>query len=104
LLQASPLAFAALRWIGAAYLLWLGLKLLLRAGRRNPETAVAPPISDGRALREGMINNLTNPKALAFLFAFLPQFVDPASNWPVAVQLLVLGAITKLSNFGVLSV
>ena len=41
--------------------------------------------------------------ALVFLFAFLPQFVDPASGWPVAVQLLLLGVVTKLSNFAVLS-
>jgi len=49
------------------------------------------------------VNNLTNPKAVAFLFAFLPQFVDPTSGWPVALQLLVLGIVTKLSNFAVLS-
>ncbi|MGG7535278.1 MULTISPECIES: LysE family transporter [Rhizobium] len=49
------------------------------------------------------MNNLTNPKALVFLFAFLPQFVNPESSWPVAVQLLVFGAVTKLSNFVILS-
>ena len=64
---------------------------------------MARSISDAAALREGTINNLTNPKALAFLFAFLPQFVDPADGWPVAVQLLLLGVVTKVSNFAVLS-
>ena len=103
LLQASPVAFEVLRWIGAAYLIWLGLNLLVRARRHRRSAAVARSISDGAALREGTINNLTNPKALAFLFAFLPQFVDPTGGWPVAAQLLLLGVVTKLSNFAVLS-
>ncbi|MDR9805625.1 LysE family translocator [Rhizobium hidalgonense] len=104
ILQASPLAFDVLRWIGAAYLIWLGIKLLVRAGGRDRHGPQTPPsISTSKALREGMINNMTNPKALAFLFAFLPQFVDPSSNWPVAAQLLLLGTITKLSNFMILS-
>jgi threonine/homoserine/homoserine lactone efflux protein len=103
LLQASPIAFQFLRWTGAAYLIWLGLKLLIGTKRRYLRNATATPISDRGALREGMINNLTNPKALAFLFAFLPQFVDPTSSWPVVLQLFVLGAVTKLSNFAILS-
>lgn len=105
LLAASPLAFEILRWAGAAYLIWLGLKLLLGSARRGPEAGQAglTSMSDAAALREGAINNLTNPKALAFLFAFLPQFVDPANDWPVTSQLLLLGAITKLSNFAILS-
>jgi len=91
-----------LRWVGAAYLIWLGVRLLGGFGRHTRSAAVARSISDSAALREGTINNLTNPKALAFLFAFLPQFVDPGNGWPVAVQLLVLGVVTKLSNFAVL--
>jgi len=49
-----------------------------------------------------MINNLTNPKAMVFMLAFLPQFVDPASGWSVTAQLLFLGAVQKLSGFVVL--
>ncbi|PDT30945.1 lysine transporter LysE [Rhizobium sp. L9] len=103
LLQASPLAFDILRWAGAVYLVWLGVKLLCGAGRHGDGArAAAQSGSTAAALREGTINNLTNPKALVFLFAFLPQFVNPESSWPVAVQLLVLGAVTKLSNFVIL--
>jgi threonine/homoserine/homoserine lactone efflux protein len=103
LIQASPFAFETLRWVGAAYLIWLGSRLLVGSARNQRRAAVAPSISDVAALRDGTINNLTNPKALAVLFAFLPQFVDPAGGWPVAVQLLVLGVVTKLSNFAILS-
>jgi len=103
LIQASPFAFAILRWVGAAYLVWLGLRLLIGSARGSGSAAAARSMSDATALREGTINNLTNPKALTFLFALLPQFVDPAGAWPVAVQLLALGVVTKLCNFAVLS-
>jgi threonine/homoserine/homoserine lactone efflux protein len=105
LVQSSPLAFELLRWAGAAYLVWLGVRLLIAAGRHSRGGAVAPPrrVSDRVALREGMISNLTNPKPMVFMLAFLPQFVDPASGWPVALQLLFLGAVQKLSGLMVLS-
>ncbi|RFB91589.1 lysine transporter LysE [Rhizobium leguminosarum bv. trifolii] len=105
LLQASPLAFDILRWAGAAYLIWLGARLLFGAGRHGGGVRAAPrsgTAAAAAALREGTINNLINPKALVFLFAFLPQFVNPESSWPVAVQLLLLGVVTKLSNFVIL--
>ena len=104
LLQASPLAFDLLRWSGAAYLVWLGAKLLIGSFRGSHALVrnAAQPISDMAALRQGMINNLTNPKAMVFMLAFLPQFVDPASGWSVTAQLLFLGAVQKLSGFIVL--
>ncbi|MBM6578820.1 LysE family translocator [Microvirga sp. BT689] len=103
LLQASPLAFDLLRWSGAAYLVWLGAKLLIGSfGSHELKRKASQPISDGAALRQGMINNLTNPKAMVFMLAFLPQFVDPTSNWSVTAQLLFLGAVQKLSGFFVL--
>src|SRR5262245_15244396 len=63
LVQASPVAFETLRWVGAAYLIWLGLRLLVGSRRHSRSTAVARSISNAAALREGTINNLTNPKA-----------------------------------------
>ncbi|ANY77777.1 lysine transporter LysE [Microvirga ossetica] len=104
LLQASPLAFDLLRWSGAAYLVWLGAKLLIGSFRGSHALVrkASKPISDIAALRQGMINNLTNPKAMVFMLAFLPQFVDPASGWSVTAQLLFLGAVQKLSGFVVL--
>jgi len=104
IVQASPVAFLALRWIGGLYLVWLGVKLLLGAGRSIACGGMAPrPVSDLTSLREGALSSLTNPKSMVFMLAFLPQFVDPSFGWPVTVQLLVLGAVQKLSGFVVMA-
>ncbi|MGD9481287.1 LysE family translocator [Shinella sp. G-2] len=101
LLKAYPASLLVLQWAGAAYLLYLGAKMIAasrRTGeRRRPETA---GISDRAAIRDGTINSLTNPKSLLFMFAFLPQFVDPEAG-PVWLQLALLGTVQKLA--GVLS-
>ena len=85
-----------LRWVGAAYLMWLGIKMIATSGTdtRLRKTAI---ISDWNAVKEGALNSLTNPKSLLFMFAFLPQFIDPAAG-PVWLQLLVLGSIQKLAG------
>ncbi|PRD42000.1 lysine transporter LysE [Phyllobacterium phragmitis] len=106
LLSTSPLAFELLRWVGAAYLVWLGLKLLINArpGAKFVDRKRLAEVPNMVALREGLINNLTNPKSIAFLFAFLPQFIDPGSgSLSVTSQLLLLGFIAKFSNFLILS-
>lgn len=95
LVAAHPLALDALRLAGGAYLVWLGLRLILD-GDPNGEMR-ARPASAARAMREGMINNLTKPKSLMFMLAFLPQFVDPARG-SVTLQLAVLGITQKLSG------
>lgn len=101
LVRSSPLAYELLRWLGAAYLVWLGVRLLRGAGRSAAAVSTQRRVSALAAAREGMISNLTNPKVAAFMLAFLPQFVDPAHG-AVAVQLLVLGAVQKLSGMCVL--
>ena len=100
LLQAWPQALAALRWAGAAYLAWLGLRLLV-ASRQGAAARQVPWVSAWTAVRDGAVNNLTNPKSFLFMFAFVPQFVDAAAG-PVWLQLLVLGSLQKLSGFVVL--
>jgi threonine/homoserine/homoserine lactone efflux protein len=95
LLRSHPEALTLLRWLGAGYLIWLGARLILSpAGKRAADQALAG-VSTWAAMREGAINSLTNPKSLLFMFAFLPQFVDPAAG-PVWLQLLVLGTIQKV--------
>lgn len=103
LIQSSPLAFDILRWAGAAYLIWLGIKLLLQSRGPLGAATLTAPISNLAALRGGLVSNLTNPKVVVFMLAFLPQFVDPNGGWPVTVQLLALGAMQKLSGFAILS-
>jgi threonine/homoserine/homoserine lactone efflux protein len=89
LLLASTAAFDAIRYVGAAYLLLLGVRRLLGRGLDELE-AEAPPRTRRRAYAQGVFVNLTNPKTIVFIFAFLPQFVDPdaAHAW---LQVLVLG-------------
>jgi threonine/homoserine/homoserine lactone efflux protein len=81
--------FEALRWIGAAYLVWLGVQAWRHAG------APAPPVSGNHVLfRRGLMVALANPKTIAFFSAFLPQFVDP--SLPAARQLAVMCVVTVL--------
>jgi threonine/homoserine/homoserine lactone efflux protein len=74
LLAASHLAYAVLRWVGAAYLAWLGVNLLLRP-RSAFDLAAAPAPNSGNWWLRGFLTNLLNPKVGAFYVSFLPQFV-----------------------------
>jgi threonine/homoserine/homoserine lactone efflux protein len=86
-IQHAATIFEYLRWIGAAYLVWLGIQAWRRAGEG---TAMAPPrghVYFGR----GFLAAITNPKTIAFFTAFLPQFVDPAL--PAGHQLFVMCSV-----------
>ncbi|HVN02313.1 MAG TPA: LysE family translocator [Caulobacteraceae bacterium] len=72
LLAASQLAYDALKWAGCAYLVWLGLKLLVKPRSRFE---LATPSARGNWWARGFLNNLLNPKAGVFYVSFLPQFV-----------------------------
>ena len=87
LLLSSALAFNLVKYAGAAYLIYLGVKTLLT--KENIETAQneIPKASLSRVFSQGVIVNLLNPKAALFFFAFLPQFVD-ASRGRVATQII----------------
>lgn len=98
---ASAELFAALKLVGAAYLIWLGVRTFQAAGR--DALAVlhggpsAPSIGARRAFREGVLVEALNPKTAAFFLAFIPQFVDPARG-PVALQFVVLGFVSVALN------
>jgi threonine/homoserine/homoserine lactone efflux protein len=93
LLASSPLAFDVVRYAGAAYLLWLGIRTLRARGDDAIATAGAPRApSLARAYGQAVVIQLLNPKVALFFLAFLPQFVDPARG-AVAGQVLVLGAV-----------
>jgi threonine/homoserine/homoserine lactone efflux protein len=89
LLHASELLFQALKLVGAAYLVYLGLRLLRTAATRHHVQTVAKR-SLPRLFVEGALSNLSNPKIALFYFAFLPQFV-PASAAQPTLSLLILG-------------
>jgi threonine/homoserine/homoserine lactone efflux protein len=97
LLLASTAAFDAVRYVGAAYLFLLGVRRLLGRGLDRLE-AEAPPRTRRRAYAQGIVVNLTNPKTIVFVFAFLPQFVDPDAHhaW---LQVLVLGLSFTVLGF-----
>jgi threonine/homoserine/homoserine lactone efflux protein len=97
LIASSATAFNAVRYLGAAYLVFLGVKGLL-ARDTHADEATANPISLARAYRQAIVVQLLNPKVALFFFAFLPQFLDPARG-PVATQVLVLGAILGTLGF-----
>ncbi|MBT2867908.1 LysE family translocator [Chromobacterium violaceum] len=90
LMTTHPLLFDAVRWIGAAYLLWLAWKVV----RAQPAPEGSPTVTEsGRAaIARGFLTNLLNPKALMFCALFLPQFVSPAHG-AVLPQFALLAAI-----------
>ncbi|MBB3590534.1 threonine/homoserine/homoserine lactone efflux protein [Rhizobium sp. BK529] len=97
-LKAYPSALIVIQWAGAAYLLYLGARMIRASFRHQRDGGLkTKPVSGWTAVREGALNNLTNPKSLLFMFTFLPLFVDPNAG-PVWLQLLVLGSIQKLTG------
>jgi threonine/homoserine/homoserine lactone efflux protein len=98
---ASAELFTALKLVGAAYLVWLGLRTF-RSARRDVSAgldggAAAPPVGPRRAFREGVLVEALNPKTAAFFLAFVPQFVDPAGG-QVALQFVALGSVSVALN------
>lgn len=105
LLATSATAFTVLKWVGAAYLMWMGVKLLLVKGGSSVLPAVAShePADLGRIFRQGFLTNVLNPKVALFFLAFVPQFIAPGTPDKVTAFLL-LGLLFNLNslpiNFG----
>lgn len=93
LVAAAPWAFDVIRWVGVAYLLVVAWQSL----RAVPVSGTVPPVRASRAFWQGLVVNLTNPKVILFVLAFVPQFVDPAG--PVLLQFLAFGAMMALGGF-----
>jgi threonine/homoserine/homoserine lactone efflux protein len=92
---ASAELFTALKFAGAIYLVWLGLKTFREA--RNLLSQQAVIAGTQRVFREGVLVEALNPKTAAFFLAFIPQFVDPAGGY-VALQFITLGLISVTLN------
>ena len=84
--------FDWLRLAGAAYLIWLGWKLL-RTSEKNPSLETKPTLPRGGFFAQGFLVLMSNPKALLWFGAFIPQFVDPKGNYVGQIALLGLSAM-----------
>ena len=102
LLLASHRLFIGIKWAGAAYLIFLGVKTFLDRGgaRLDAPTTLSGPVGS-RLLLRGFAVQAANPKALVFFTALLPQFINPTA--PVAVQLLILGVSSLFVEFLILA-
>ncbi|WP_066156675.1 LysE family translocator [Hydrogenophaga pseudoflava] len=108
LLATSATAFTLLKWAGAAYLMWMGVKLLLAKGGGSSivpagVSAEVAAVNLWRVYRQGFLTNVLNPKVALFFLAFVPQFIAPGTEDKVTAFLL-LGLLFNLNslpiNFG----
>jgi threonine/homoserine/homoserine lactone efflux protein len=92
LIASSATAFTVLRWVGAAYLVWLGIGLLRSSGGAAAASTPSPATTTWRSLVQGFLTNALNPKVALFFLAFLPQFID--ANAPnKALAFVALGTV-----------
>jgi threonine/homoserine/homoserine lactone efflux protein len=94
IVAASALLFSIIKYIGAAYLVYLGIRAILHKTAADMATA-GLPISAGKAFRQAILAEVLNPKTALFFLAFLPQFVRP-ENGSVMLQLTILGIVFVL--------
>lgn len=100
MLKTLPVLFMAVQWLGAAYLAWLGFKMISAKAGEGPSIQITP----GRYFRETMFITLLNPKAIMFYFAFFPQFIDPVHHqgWVTfAVMASTIAVLGFIYCFGV---
>lgn len=100
LLVASRTVFEVIKWIGAGYLIFMGLRMILTKKADVQEEEVVTARDD--SFRQALFVQLANPKAVVFFTALLPQFIDPKG--PIALQFFVLGVISTVIEFPVLAI
>jgi leucine efflux protein len=104
LLKASPALFYFVKYIGAAYLCWIGVQMLLscwrtlRARRAASAAASLAPAQESDPFRKALVISLMNPKAILFFISFFIQFVDPKFGAPL-LSFGVLGLVCELTSF-----
>lgn len=96
LFEVVPPLYLALKLAGAAYLIWLGLRMFLSKLDAQAGQVGATPKSAKRAFWESVSVEVLNPKTAIFYVAFLPQFADPSAAFPIWLQLLILGTIVNI--------
>ncbi|WP_416467614.1 LysE family translocator [Pseudomonas sp. LFS044] len=90
LLQASASVLTVLKWVGGAYLLWLGIQLWRSPALQLEVNTRAARLSNAGMFRQGLLSAMANPKVLLFYGAFLPQFIDPQRG--LFVQFVIMAA------------
>ena len=95
IILASAELFAVVKFVGALYLVWLGIRTFRSAGRLPALNSEA--VGERRAFRDGVLVEALNPKTAAFFLAFIPQFLDPSAASPT-LQFILLGAISVTLN------
>jgi threonine/homoserine/homoserine lactone efflux protein len=98
LLASSAVAFGLVKYAGAAYLVYMGVRRILKRTEAASLPVKLQARSLGKLYRDGFIVNLLNPKTALFFLAFLPQFVDPARG-PIPTQIAFLGLLFALMGF-----
>lgn len=94
-LAASALAFATVKYAGAAYLMYLGVRMIRSRNARPDVEAVHRP--SGSAFLQGILTEVLNPKTALFFLSFIPQFITPERGY-IFAQFVVLGSISVLLN------
>jgi threonine/homoserine/homoserine lactone efflux protein len=94
LFETVPTIYLAVKFVGAAYLVWLGICLFRTKMHGNPVVGQASK-SGRRAFLESVTTEILNPKTAIFYAAFLPQFVDSSGAFPVWLQFVILGALVN---------
>ncbi len=90
LFLASATAFTVLKWVGAAYLIWMGVRMLLGAGRAPALTSKPAGEPAGKVFRDLATVTALNPKSNTFFIAFVPQFIDPGAAFAPQAALLIV--------------
>jgi len=96
LFHTVPALYLAVKLLGAAYLIWLGLRMILERGPDGEAPRIRTQVTRRRAFWESVTVEVLNPKTALFFLVFLPQFIDPAVAWPIWAQLLALGVAVNL--------
>lgn len=102
LLMSSPVAFTILKFAGAAYLLYLGVKAFLARYENHFDLNTTSGAASGKLYRKGILMNILNPKVILFFLAFFPQFINKGIENPIP-QMLLLGAIFMVQAFLIFS-
>ena len=97
ILATSATAFMVVKYIGAAYILWMAIGLLRSKRKEAGEQLAVPPLSYRKIFAQGFLTNVLNPKVAIFFLAFVPQFIDAAAP-NKALAFIILGCIFNING------